>query len=107
MIRTVYVGALVLIIGMLTMWSWQRNAVYRSEVSLWEDNFRKSPNKTRVLVNLAFAYKKEGKDDLGLAAFTRALEIDPGLIIYMKALKYADEHGAKLITEKDIWGKRG
>jgi hypothetical protein len=106
MTRILYIGALGLIIGVLTLWSWQRNSVYRSEVSLWEDNLLKSPNKTRVLVNLSYSYKKEGKDELGVAALTRALEIDPGLIPYMRAIKYAYEHGAELTTEKDVWDPR-
>ncbi len=93
----------VLIIAILLAWSRERNAVFASEVALWEDNLLKSPRDVRVLVNLAWAYKRAGRDEDGIAALTRAIEIKPMLADYFQALIYAQEHGGRLITEKDLW----
>lgn len=90
-------------VAVLGMWSWQRNEVYQSAVSLWEDNGLKSPNKARVFVNLAFSYKREGMDLQGIAALTKAIQIKPDLAMYFKALEFAYTEGGSLITEKDVW----
>jgi len=95
-----------LIILVLVAWTLQRNMVYQSDVRLWEDTFMKSPNKPRVCVNLAYAYKRIGENDKGIAALTRAFKIDPLLPAYFEASKYANEHGGRLITEKDVWDRR-
>jgi len=102
----IYIVVFSIIIGVLAVWTLQRNTVYQSAISLWEDGFRKSPNKTRVLLNLATAYKNNGKTDLGMAAVSRALELDPDLITYFKFLDYARKEGATFVTEKDMWGPR-
>ena len=93
----------VFIVGLLAFWTLQRNEVFRSEVSLWEDNFLKSPNKPRVCVNLAYAYKRVGENEKGIAALTRAMEIHPELIPYFAAVRYAGEQGGRLLTEIDVW----
>ena len=96
----------ILIIGILVFWTLQRNAVYRSEVSLAEDNFVKSPNKPRVCVNLAYAYKKTGEDEKGIAALTRAFQISPDLILYFRALDYVYSQDGYMVVEKDVWDRR-
>jgi tetratricopeptide (TPR) repeat protein len=55
----------------------QRNEVYRSEITLWEDAAAKSPNKARVFNNLGFVYQQAGRLDDAEQAYRRALEIDP------------------------------
>jgi len=67
------------------------------------DNASKSPDKPRVLFNLAYALKEAGREEDGVTVLTRAFEIDPNLIYYIKALKFAHENNGKLITEKDPW----
>jgi hypothetical protein len=93
------------ILLMLGVWTLQRNRVYRSQVTLWEDNFRKSPNRARVCVNLAYAYKLAGQDELGVAALTRAFKLNPQLPLYFAAEKFAAEHGGRLVVEKDVWNR--
>ncbi|RMG03468.1 MAG: tetratricopeptide repeat protein [Nitrospirae bacterium] len=39
----------------------QRNEIWETEISLWEDAARKSPHKVRVLNNRAYAYLEAGK----------------------------------------------
>ena len=45
--------ALLIVLGLFTA---ERNAVYRSEIRLWEDTAAKSPGKARVFNNLGYAY---------------------------------------------------
>ncbi|MCX8027994.1 MAG: tetratricopeptide repeat protein [Thermodesulfovibrionales bacterium] len=37
-----------------------RNTVYYSEISLWQDTVKKSPDNTRALINLGYAYSQKG-----------------------------------------------
>lgn len=97
------IALIAVIIAILVFWSLERNRVYQSEISLWEDNVSKSPNKTRPLVNLAFIYKKAGREQEGFALLTKAMTIDPDLAYYFAALRYVDREGGQLITEKDPW----
>lgn len=57
-----------------------RNQVWRSEISLWEDNVRKSPFKARGHLNLGVAYADKGRFDEALTQFMMALDIDPAMI---------------------------
>jgi protein O-mannosyl-transferase len=55
----------------------QRNEVWRSTVSLWEDTATKSPAKARVLSNLGFAYGTAGDMAKALPCFEKAVELQP------------------------------
>lgn len=101
----IYILILTFVIVTLMLWTLQRNCVYKSDVSLWEDTFLKSPNKTRVLINLATAYKHVDEREKGIAAMMRAVRIDPDLIPYFKALQYVHDQGGSLVTEKDLWNR--
>ena len=54
-----------------------RNQDYRSEVALWRDTVRQSPGSARAWNNLGYALQLEGKEDAAVAAYRRALELDP------------------------------
>lgn len=64
-----------------------RNAVYRTEVALWEDTARKSPGKARVRNNLGYAYKQAGRIDEARKAYVQALSIDPGYTLARRNLQ--------------------
>lgn len=55
----------------------QRNEVWRSKVSLWEDTATKSPAKARVWSNLGFAYGTTGDMAKALPCFEKAVELQP------------------------------
>lgn len=55
----------------------QRNLVWGSEVSLWEDNALKSPRKSRVLNNLGVAYQKNNELQKALEMYSRAISANP------------------------------
>lgn len=62
---------------LLAVTAWQRNSVWRSETSLWEDATRKNPNSARGWNNLGGAYIKEKDARSALKALTRSIELDP------------------------------
>ncbi len=54
-----------------------RNGDWKSEVTLWSDSKKKSPNLVRPYNNLGEAYDKLGKYDEAIAEFESALKINP------------------------------
>jgi hypothetical protein len=81
---TAVATVLVLALGGITV---SRNAVYRSEVALWEDTARKSPGKARAWNNLGYAYQQAGRFPDAEAAYLRALRVDPGYALARGNLK--------------------
>ncbi len=64
-------------LGVLAFFTVKRNAVYRSDVALWQNAALRSPGKSRVWNNLGFAYESEGRAQDAARAYTRAIELDP------------------------------
>lgn len=64
----------VILLGIAT---WNRNSVWHSATSLWEDAVSKSPNSARGWNNLGSAYIKEKAAHQALKALTRSIELDP------------------------------
>jgi tetratricopeptide (TPR) repeat protein len=69
--------ALALLPAALALATLSRNLDYRSEVALWEATSRASPAKARVWNNLGFAYAEAGDRKGAIAAYARALALDP------------------------------
>lgn len=57
--------------------TWQRNEVWRTSISLWEDATAKSPGKVRAWGNLASAYAVAARQEDALRCCDRALELEP------------------------------
>jgi len=70
-----------------------RNGVYRSEIALWEDTVRKSPQNPRAFNNLGYACFVKGRKDQARDAYRRALEIDPAFEHARNNLKMLDGDG--------------
>ncbi|MBC2714666.1 MAG: tetratricopeptide repeat protein [Desulfobacteraceae bacterium] len=85
------VSALVLcmIISSLSFWTYQRNNVWRDEITFWEDCVKKSPNKPRAYSGLGKAYAENGNLEAAVIRFKQALDIDPGDISVKNNLGYA------------------
>lgn len=66
--------AVSLIFGVAT---YKRNAVWQSEVSLWEDVATKSPAKPRGYYNLGVMYMNRGEHDRAIDSFLKSLELKP------------------------------
>lgn len=69
--------ALIVVIGALGTAAYNRNEVWRDEVSLWEDVVRKSPNKARGHNNLGTAYRLQGSLDKAIEQYLVTLQLKP------------------------------
>ena len=70
----------VLIYGLST---YQRNLVWKDDLSLWSDGVKKSPNKLWVNYYLGLAYYKAGDMDNAILQYKKSLSLNPF---------YADAH---------------
>ena len=61
-------------LGAMTL---QRNAQYRSEISIWEDATQKRPENPRAWSNLGDAYANAARFDEAINACDKALELEP------------------------------
>jgi tetratricopeptide (TPR) repeat protein len=77
---------LVLLAGLWSLWTYQRNVVWSDPVALWEDNVQKSPAKARVHANLGSAYLSSGRPAEAQSAFEKAAELDPSLVAALTSL---------------------
>jgi tetratricopeptide (TPR) repeat protein len=57
--------------------TFERNSLWKSEIALWADTARKSPNKSRVYNNLGNAYDSGGFGDRAIEIYFKALRVDP------------------------------
>lgn len=71
------VGFWVLLLPVCAVGVHQRNLVWRSSLSLWEDVVRKSPRNGRGLMNHGLAFMAEGRFDQARKQFERALALVP------------------------------
>jgi tetratricopeptide (TPR) repeat protein len=70
-------GILVAVVVVLSGTAYARNNVWRSEISLWGDVVRKSPENARGHNNLGNKYISEGKVDKAIQHYLLALEARP------------------------------
>ena len=66
--------ASLLLMGMMTI---KRNSVWKSELSLWTDTYKKSPDKVRPLINLARSYSIIGDKGRSIDLYEKALNLLP------------------------------
>ena len=57
--------------------TWQRNEVWRTNISLWKDTVEKSPGKFRVWNNLGDAYAKSGNCEEAVRCFKKTIVLEP------------------------------
>lgn len=72
-------GFSLLILSIIVIWSywtWQRNQVWRSELTLWENNLSKTPQDARVNFNVGVAYKNIKDWDIAIKYYRRALDLN-------------------------------
>ncbi len=76
--RRVKIGAVCLVALVFSVWTYQRNEVWKDDVVFWRDCASKSPEKGRPYLNLGVALRERGKFDESIKAFYKALQFDPG-----------------------------
>jgi tetratricopeptide (TPR) repeat protein len=75
--RQVIIAALLCIMIALGVATYSRNSVWRTEISLWEDNIKKTPKLMEVYNNLTNAYLKEKRYEDVVRVASKAIEVDP------------------------------
>jgi tetratricopeptide (TPR) repeat protein len=65
------------IIGFNSVLAYQRNKVWKNDISLWSDAISKSPKKERPYLNRGYAYGNRKQWDSAIADFTKVNEIRP------------------------------
>jgi tetratricopeptide (TPR) repeat protein len=86
--------ALAALAALLSAGSYQRNAVWKSDVSFWMDNAEKSPNKARPYQNLAFSYQIQRDFKNAIVNYRKSIRIKPHPVAYFNlglALKEESE----------------
>ena len=73
------VGIVVVVLCSLTI---KRNGDYQTEFSIWDDTVSKRPNNQRAYLSRGVAHFKQGRSELAISDFNRAIELDPS---YSKA----------------------
>jgi protein O-mannosyl-transferase len=69
---------LTLFLGTLNI---ERNRVWKNELSLWQDTYKKSPGKLRPLINLARAHSIEGNNEDAVRYYEEALSKGSGIFV--------------------------
>ncbi len=68
---------LLVTLSFLALFTWQRNTVWQSEISIWTDIVQKSPALPRAYVNLAKAYGEKGEHERAETLLLQASNIAP------------------------------
>jgi len=68
-----YLACAGILVIVLTTMTFQRNKVWKSDLTLWTDNLAKSPNKARVHYNMGRAYYVNGQYELSNKHFEKSL----------------------------------
>jgi len=67
----------VVLLSLWSVWTWQRNAVWQSGISLWQDCVRKTPGQPRPHESLADYLEENGQFIKARKHYLRALQLNP------------------------------
>ena len=110
--KTEAIAVAAVLCGVLALLTWQRNAVWSSEVKLWESAVANGPGVDGARVNLAVAYRGEGRHQDALRQLQTAVEINPknaeawaeiGNILYEDGRTELAEHALLTAREHGPW----
>lgn len=83
--------------------TWQRNEVWRTPVTLWQDTSTKSPDKFRVWANLAVAYAVENRYEEALNCSRKAESLEPRFIrAFIQTISYLNALNRNKDTLEEI-----
>jgi tetratricopeptide (TPR) repeat protein len=69
--------ALLVVATELGYQTFERNAAYRSAISIWQDTADKRPSNSGAQNNLGTAYLQAGRPDEAISCFSKAIELKP------------------------------
>jgi tetratricopeptide (TPR) repeat protein len=72
----VNLAMVVMVVLVLLFWTYQRNGIWVSPISLWSDCVAKSPDKARVHSNLGVALKRAGRLPAAESHFLETIRLD-------------------------------
>lgn len=99
------VGVLAVFMLMIGATAYERNKIWGSSVSFWEDNTKKASSKARVHNNLGVALSEVGRVDESIVAYKKAIELDGYYADPLSNLAVA--YSLKGETDKAIESLRG
>lgn len=73
----ILVFILTMIIMCYSVLTYQRNKIWKDEITLWSDTISKSPHKARGYNNRGLAYYQKGDFILAMSDYNHAIDIDP------------------------------
>ncbi|MBT8363715.1 MAG: tetratricopeptide repeat protein [Deltaproteobacteria bacterium] len=74
------VGISCALIILCAYWTFERNRVWRDQITLWADCIKKSPHKARPYSNLGIALTNKERYDEALRNFLKAIQIKPNFV---------------------------
>ncbi|MCM2357196.1 MAG: tetratricopeptide repeat protein [Geobacteraceae bacterium] len=77
------IASFAVVVLLLSVTAWKRNQVWGDDVTLWQDNVNKSPEKARPYDNLGHVYQQRGEPREAIRHFRAALAKNP---------KFANSH---------------
>jgi tetratricopeptide (TPR) repeat protein len=90
--RTIPIAIVLIIVSINSVLAFNRNKVWKDDISLWTDAMIKSPNKARPYGNLGVAYGQVAQWDKAIEYYTKSIEISPiySMIYYNRGVAYAN-----------------
>lgn len=79
--RRAAMAATVLVVSVLSVLTWQRNALWNNPVAFYEDNVKRAPRNERVHLDLGNRYMGLGRTQEAQALYERALQINPRYVL--------------------------
>jgi tetratricopeptide (TPR) repeat protein len=76
-LRAFAISSFILMSLVFSYVAYARNAVWKSEITLWEDVVKKSPRKARGYYNLGFYFTSKGLTDKAAELFKIAIRLNP------------------------------
>ncbi len=69
------------LIGILAVLTWQRNQLWNDPIAFYLDNLKRAPRSERVHLDLANAYRKQGRLAEAMPLYQQALKINPDYVL--------------------------
>jgi lipoprotein NlpI len=75
--KYIAVSIFVIIIGSNSFLTYERNKIWKDDITLWSDVVSKSPDKARPFEVRGYSYGNLGRWDMAISDYSRAIEINP------------------------------